>query len=91
MADTSPLTNSEAGVCARAFGYVLGGDELADAGLGSAPLCCVSQMMSWVRCELWLTLSEVLLRRQGRHETIEGTTRRKRGAEEMWERMRKHT
>lgn len=66
-------------MCARTFKYVLGGDELADAGLGSAPLCCVSQMMSWVRCELWLTLSEILLRKEGRHETVEGTTMEKKG------------
>lgn len=66
-------------MCGRAFEYVLGGDKLADPGLGSVPLCCVSQMVSWVRCELWLTLSEILLRKEGRHETIEGTMQRKKG------------
>lgn len=46
----------------RAFEYVLDGDALADPGLGSVPLCPVSQLMSWVRCKLRLTLSEILHR-----------------------------
>lgn len=68
--------------------YALHGNKLVDPDLGSAPLGRVSQMTSWVRCELRVTLSEILYRKDDRHETIEGTTWRKRGAEEMWERMR---
>lgn len=32
----------------RAFEYVLDGDALSDPGLGSVPVCPVSQLMSWV-------------------------------------------
>lgn len=51
---------------------ILGGNRLADPGLALAPLCCVRQMMSWVRCS---SRSEILHRKECRDESIEGTIR----------------
>lgn len=69
-----------------AFENTLDAHELTDPGRESVPLCCVSQMMSSPRCELWPALSEILHGKEDRHETIGETTQRKRGAEEKWER-----
>lgn len=55
---------------------ILGGNRLADPGLALAPLCCVRQMMSWVKCG---SRSEIVHRKECR----EGTIRRTRSIEEM--------